>query len=75
MSADRIDLSLTKAEALVFFEWLCNLKAGASPPPEPAEQKVLWRVEALLERALSEPLDPNYRQLLEQAKQSVLSME
>ena len=74
MNGDRIDLSLTKAEALVLFEWLSNLDASMSAPPEGSpEQKVLWQVEALLERVLPEPLDPKYLELLEQARRTVLS--
>ena len=74
MSGDRIDLSLTKAQALVLFEWLCNLDAGPSAPSDGSpERKVLWHLEALLERALPEPLDPKYLQLLEQARRTVLS--
>jgi len=53
VSADRIDLSLTKAEALVFFEWICNLDAGTSAPPDGSpEQKVVCHIAAPLERAL-----------------------
>ena len=74
MNGDRIDLPLTKAEALVLFEWLSNLDASTSAPPEGSpEQKVLWQVEALLERVLPEPLDPKYLELLEQARRTVLS--
>jgi hypothetical protein len=74
MNRDRIDLALTKAEALVLFEWLSNLDASTSAPRKDSpEQKVLWRVEALLERVLPEPLDPKYFELLQQARRTVLS--
>jgi hypothetical protein len=41
----------------------------------PAEQQVLWSIEAQLERVLSEPLAPNYRELLDEARRRVTGEE
>jgi hypothetical protein len=38
-----------------------------------AEQRVLWEIEAQLERVLVEPLDPNYSTLVEIARKHVLA--
>lgn len=76
MKDDRIILELTRAEAVVLFEWLAGLDAAqALPFNDEAEQKVLWLLEGRLEKALQEPLAPNYKELLEQAKLSVLDSD
>lgn len=67
-----VRLELTRAEALVLFEWLARLNASESLPFEdPAEQQVIWKPEGKLERTLVEPLAPNYRQLLAEARRKV----
>lgn len=72
MSDEGISLKLTRAEALVFFEWLArNDAAEALPCDDPSEQQVLWRLEGQLEKALVEPLRPDYVQLLAEARRKV----
>jgi hypothetical protein len=66
-------LSLSKAEALVLFEWL----ASRDDPPdsiEPGpEQTVLWRVEGRLEKMLlPEVFRPDYLELVNAARAHVL---
>src|SRR5262245_3498179 len=69
MKEEQIVLELTSAEALVLFEWLCRVDSSRSLPFEdPAEQEVLWRVEARLERVLVETLSSNYSELLAEAQ-------
>ncbi|MEZ4264622.1 MAG: hypothetical protein R3B36_36490 [Polyangiaceae bacterium] len=63
-------VALTRAEALVLFEWLAS-RAGELRFDDPAEQRVLWRVEGALERALSEPFAPDYRALVAAARRTV----
>ncbi len=65
-------LRLSPAEALVFFEWLARSDdAGSLPVEDPAEQQVLWRLEGQLEKTLSAPFAPNYRELLDAARREV----
>ena len=74
MSDDKsaILLRLTRAEALVLFEWLARVdEAGNLPVEDPAEQHVLWRLEGQLESTLTEPLGPDYRQAVEAARREV----
>ena len=74
MSEDRITLELTRAEALVFFEWLARVDAAErSPVEDPSEQQVLWTLEAQIEKLLVEPLEPNYQEILDHARQEVLA--
>ncbi len=58
-------LELTDDQALVLLEWLARLEALAEPPYEhPAEQQVVWEIEAQLDRVLVEPFKPDYQQLV-----------
>ena len=69
---DSVSLLLTRAEALVLFEWLVRVDAAENLPIEDAaEQQVLWRLEGQLEKTLPEPLAPNYREAVEAARREV----
>lgn len=68
----QVALRLTRAEALVLFEWLARGDSVAARScVDQAEQQVLWLLEGQLEKALTEPLQPNYRELLEEARRTV----
>lgn len=72
MAEEKVRLELTREEALVLFEWLSRFDEAANAAFEDqAEQRVLWDVEAMLESALVEPLDPRYRELLARARAKV----
>ena len=67
-----VSLALTKSEALVLFELLARIDNAASLKFEhPAEQTVLWRLEAELEKTLVEPFSPEYDKLLADARKQV----
>ncbi len=69
-----IRIELTGDAALVLFEYLTRIDSGdAAKAPHEAEERVLWFLEGQLERALTEPLDPNYRELLAKAQRRVRS--
>jgi hypothetical protein len=76
MSDGEVLLRLSKAEALVLFEWLAKLDS-LQPRPfiHPSEEKVLWKIEGQLESILVEPFAPNYDELLSQARRTVESGE
>jgi hypothetical protein len=74
MDEERLHLELTRAEALVLFEWLVRLdSAEAFPIEDQAEQNVLWSLDGQLEKAPTEPLASNYRELLEESRRKVLA--
>lgn len=74
MQPDTVRLELGKQEALVLFEWLANADtADATIFQHPAEEKVLWKLEAQLESTLAEPFAADYANLLAQARASVES--
>ena len=67
-----VHLRLTRAEALVLFEWLAREdEAKNLPIDDPAEELVLWRIEGQLEGCLVEPLCPDYKELVEAARKEV----
>jgi hypothetical protein len=67
-----VSLRLTRAEALVLFEWISRVDAAGNLPVEdPAEEQVLWRLEGQLESKLIEPLGPNYKQAVDAARKEV----
>lgn len=63
-------LELSRAEALVLFEWLAS-HDGTLPIEDPSEQDVLWRIEGALEHALVEPLSPDYKAAVAAARETV----
>jgi hypothetical protein len=67
-----VTVELSADEALVLFEWLAALDEEKFAGGE-AEKRVLWRIEAALEKALVEPFTGDYAQRVEQARQRVLA--
>lgn len=67
-----VTLELTKAEALVLFEYLNQIDKQATSFLNEAQQKVLSAIECQLEKLLLELFDSRYAELLKQAEQSVL---
>lgn len=66
---EEITLSMTKEEALVLFEWIAREdKAERLFYSYSSEQKVIWRLEAKLEKLLP-VFSPTYDQELSQARE------
>ncbi len=58
-------IELSHDEALVLHDWLRRFhQRTAEPFEDQAEQRVLWNLECVLEKALPEVLDPRYEILL-----------
>ena len=64
-------LTLSKAEALVLFEWVHVLEDKDELFVDQAEQRLLWDISAGLERVLIEPFRPDYTALLDEARSQV----
>jgi hypothetical protein len=74
--ADAVAIHLTADEALVLFAWLSEFNdSGDATFSDQAEQRVLWDIEAVLERNLAAPLDPEYDRLLAEAQSRVRDAE
>lgn len=70
MTDELVSLKLTRSQAIVLFEWLSRSDEVDSGS-DPSEQRVLWLLEGQLEKALVEPLKPDYPKLLEAARKIV----
>jgi hypothetical protein len=69
----RVQITLNPDEALVLFEWLSRVNEGEELSFEhPAEQRVLWDLEATLETKLVALLEPNYDELLQGARDAIV---
>jgi hypothetical protein len=72
MARDTVALELSSDEALVLFELIARLnKRDDLSFDDQAEQRVLWDIEAMLERELGAPLRADYSQLLADARARV----
>jgi hypothetical protein len=66
---DPTPVALTRAEALVLFDWLHQLEEVEDRvTQDKATQVALWALSASLESALVEPLQPDYDDVLSRAR-------
>lgn len=67
-----VTIPLTGDQALVLFEWIKRFNERDSNDFEDqAEERVLWDIEAVLEKALVEPFEQDYDRLLAEARAAV----
>jgi hypothetical protein len=72
MQSKRVKIALTSDEALVLYDWLTRFNQRADTDfTDQAEERVLFDLEALLEKALVAPLQSDYVDLLVQARSHV----
>jgi hypothetical protein len=73
--SDGVDIRLTQDEALVLFEWLSarSETVRSANKPFDADEIVLARVQATLEKTLVEPFAPNYAELLAEARRRIVN--
>ena len=70
--ASEVQLSLSRNEAIVLFEFLSRYTdTGKLAIEDQAEQRVLWDLCAMLESQLHEPISPDYDGILERARAAV----
>jgi hypothetical protein len=71
-NGDSVPVVLASDEALVLFELLARRgDAGPLVIEDPAEERVLWGLEAALERRLVEPFRPDYAAQLAAARERI----
>jgi len=72
MQSKRVKIELTSDEALVLYDWLTRFNQRADTDlADQAEERVLFDLEAMLEKALVAPLQSDYADLLVQARSQV----
>jgi hypothetical protein len=66
---DEVNIKLTKDEALVLFEFLSRFSDEDSLTIEDqAEQRALWNLTCLFEKALSEPFSNGWAHIIQGAR-------
>lgn len=71
-----VKIELRKNEALVLFDWLKRFnETGDCKFEDQAEERVLWDLEALLEKTMIAPFEGNYSKLLRGARNSIRDHE
>jgi len=71
-----VQFTLSADEALVLFEWVSRFTETPSGEFEDqAEEKVLWIIEGILEKALVAPFRADYGELLAAARDAVRSVD
>ena len=70
---ETIKLELTKDESIVLFEFLIriNEKENNIIFEDQSEQRLLWNIEAILEKLLIEPFQMNYDDIVKQARNNI----
>ena len=72
MRSKRVKIELTSDEALVLYDWLTRFNQRADTDcADQAEERVLFDLEAMLEKVLVGPLQSDYADLLVQARSHV----
>ncbi len=72
MRSKKVKIELTSDEALVLYDWLTRFNQRADTDfADQAEERVLFDLEALLEKALVAPLQSDYANALVQARSNV----
>ena len=66
-----VNIVLNQDQALVLFEWLSGFNDSQPTFADRAEQRVLWDVEAMLERSLDALFRSEYKALLAAARDRV----
>jgi hypothetical protein len=70
--SQRVQLALSHDEALVLLDWLARFnKTREARFEDQAEQRVLWDLEAMLEKALPDVVAPRYSEFVRQARERV----
>lgn len=70
---NRIIIELSNDEALVLLNWLFrfNEMDNKNFIEDQAEERVLWDIEAVLEKSMTETLSKDYTELLSKARDKV----
>jgi hypothetical protein len=76
MNNDDVKIELTKDEALVLFEFLQRFSENDELVIEhQSEERALWNLTCVLEKALSEPFRADYSKILESARERLRDEE
>jgi len=68
-----MEITLTKSQSIVLFEFLSRINKldNKNLFEDQAEERVLWDLEGLLESKLTEPLQIDYKEILNSARNEI----
>lgn len=73
---NKTTIEFSNNELLVLFDWLVDFnKRDYNFNCQVAEQRLLWDLEALLEKQIVEAFDDNYTKLLDKARKKIANHE
>ena len=74
---DKVTIELTKDEALVLFDFLgrFNKADHENVFEDQAEQRVMWNIEAALEKTLVKPFKSNYSEIIKHSRDKIRDKE
>jgi hypothetical protein len=77
MESNELTIRLNKDEALVLFEFLSRFNKNNNNEmfQDQAEEKTLWVIEGQLEKMLVEPFMPDYKDIIQNARNRVRNKE
>jgi hypothetical protein len=77
MENDKVNIELTKSEAIVFFEFICRFNEieEFDQFEDQSEQRILWDIECMLEKELSEPFRADYLEIVAKSRENVRDKE
>ena len=75
MYKEAITIKLIREEALVLFELLTRFSEDDFQIIDSSEERVLWDIQCSLEKVLTEPLQPDYSDVLMRAREQVRDKE
>ncbi|WP_394751091.1 hypothetical protein [Spongiimicrobium salis] len=77
MTNKKVNIGLTKDEAIVLFEILGRFNGPEefNQIKDQSEQRVLWNIEAVLEKELSEPFLEDYHEVVKKARENLRDKE
>ena len=61
-------IELSRAEAIVLFDWLHRHEDADTTPGDAVERRALWNLNAVLERTLVEPFQSGYNDIVQSAR-------
>jgi len=72
-----ISINLSEDEVLVLFEWLQNFNQEKRPTlfQDQAEERILFDLEAELEKIVSGTFEGNYQEILSKARKGIRDVE
>lgn len=66
-----ISINLSNEEALVLLDWVTRFNEDENTFQDQAEERVLFDLESVLEKEVSETFNDDYRTVLEKAREKV----